>query len=161
MQLSNDGYDSSKVTIRRWIQAYCISSPPKLCLRLQMWPVAKKSVTARHESGQSQHEHVSTGHKRCSYEICLTISMALLTEEECQADVVVLGTGLTESICAAAFARNGQRVLHLDSTESYGGEWRSLPLKEYILWAGTAADARSGDGVKALKPVTACQHGDM
>ena len=47
-----------------------------------------------------------------------------------QADVVVLGTGLTESICAAAFARNGQRVLHLDSTESYGGEWRSLPLKE-------------------------------
>ncbi len=48
----------------------------------------------------------------------------------CQADVVVLGTGLTESICAAAFARNGQRVLHLDSTESYGGEWRSLPLKE-------------------------------
>lgn len=43
---------------------------------------------------------------------------------------MVLGTGLTESICAAAFARNGQRVLHLDSTESYGGEWRSLPLKE-------------------------------
>lgn len=33
-------------------KAYCISSPPKLCLRLQMWPVAKKSVTARHESGQ-------------------------------------------------------------------------------------------------------------
>lgn len=33
-------------------RVYCISSPPKLCLRLQMWPVAKKSVTARHESGQ-------------------------------------------------------------------------------------------------------------
>ena len=47
-----------------------------------------------------------------------------------QADVVVLGTGLTESIVAAAFARCGRRVLHLDSTESYGGEWRSMALRE-------------------------------
>ena len=47
-----------------------------------------------------------------------------------QADVVVLGTGLTESILAAAFARCGRRVVHLDSTESYGGEWRSMALRE-------------------------------
>lgn len=75
--------------------------------------------------------------------------MALLTDEECQADVVVLGTGLTESIAAAAFARCGRRVVHLDSTESYGGEWRSMALREYILWAGDPADARvPGDGIK-------------
>jgi RAB protein geranylgeranyltransferase component A len=47
-----------------------------------------------------------------------------------QADVVVLGTGLTECILAAAFARCGRRVVHLDSTESYGGEWRSMALRE-------------------------------
>lgn len=76
--------------------------------------------------------------------------MALLSSEECQADVVVLGTGLCESICAAAFARAGQRVLHLDSADSYGGAWRSLPLREYILWAGE--DGRApGDGIKASR----------
>ena len=50
--------------------------------------------------------------------------------------MVVLGTGLPESICAAAFAREGLKVLHLDSSDSYGGAWRSLPLRDYIQWAG-------------------------
>ncbi|CAK9033367.1 unnamed protein product [Durusdinium trenchii] len=76
--------------------------------------------------------------------------MALLTDDECQADVVVLGTGLTESIVAAAVARSGRRVLHLDAAETYGGAGRSLPLREYIAWAGDARDARMpGDGVQA------------
>lgn len=43
---------------------------------------------------------------------------------------MVLGTGLTESIVAAAVARSGRRVLHLDAAETYGGAGRSLPLRE-------------------------------
>ncbi|KJE89040.1 hypothetical protein CAOG_08429 [Capsaspora owczarzaki ATCC 30864] len=36
-------------------------------------------------------------------------------------DVIVLGTGLVESIVAAAAARAGKRVLHLDPNNYYGG----------------------------------------
>ncbi|CAJ1384395.1 unnamed protein product [Effrenium voratum] len=75
--------------------------------------------------------------------------MALLTEEECQVDAVILGTGLPESICAAALARAGKKVLHLDASENYGGPWRSLPLREYASWAGGRA-TMLGDGVKAF-----------
>lgn len=38
-------------------------------------------------------------------------------------DVVILGTGLPESILAAALALAGSRVLHLDPSDSYGGDW--------------------------------------
>ena len=42
----------------------------------------------------------------------------------------MLGTGLTESLAAAAFARLGRRLLHLDASSAYGGCWRSLSLAE-------------------------------
>eukprot|EP00053_Salpingoeca_punica_P016322 m.153527 g.153527 ORF g.153527 m.153527 type:complete len:676 (+) comp16941_c0_seq5:287-2314(+) len=45
-------------------------------------------------------------------------------------DVVVVGTGLVESIVAAAAARAGKRVLHIDDNECYGGVWASLPLED-------------------------------
>lgn len=38
-------------------------------------------------------------------------------------DVVILGTGLPESILAASLALAGSRVLHLDPNGFYGGEW--------------------------------------
>ncbi|CAJ1365127.1 unnamed protein product [Effrenium voratum] len=66
-----------------------------------------------------------------------------------EVDAVVLGTGLPESICAAALARAGKKVLHLDASENYGGPWRSLPLREYASWAGGRA-TMPGDGVKAF-----------
>lgn len=63
----------------------------------------------------------------------------LLTKEECQVDVCVLGTGLTESLTAAAFARHGQKVLHLDRSGFYGGCTRSLNLNELEAWANGAS----------------------
>lgn len=41
-------------------------------------------------------------------------------------DVVVLGTGLPESILAAAFSRNGYKVLHIDRNDFYSGAWASF-----------------------------------
>eukprot|EP00419_Tripos_fusus_P051362 CAMPEP_0172840232 /NCGR_PEP_ID=MMETSP1075-20121228/29153_1 /TAXON_ID=2916 /ORGANISM="Ceratium fusus, Strain PA161109" /LENGTH=740 /DNA_ID=CAMNT_0013684019 /DNA_START=45 /DNA_END=2270 /DNA_ORIENTATION=+ len=59
----------------------------------------------------------------------------LLTSEECSVDACVLGTGLTESLVAAALARHGKRVLHLDHESSYGGSWRALSLVDLEAWA--------------------------
>ncbi|XP_067681874.1 rab proteins geranylgeranyltransferase component A 2-like [Haliotis asinina] len=41
-------------------------------------------------------------------------------------DVVVLGTGLPESILAAAFSRNGYKVLHIDRNDFYSDTWASF-----------------------------------
>lgn len=51
-------------------------------------------------------------------------------------DVVVVGTGLGHSILAAALARAGKRVCHLDGNEFYGGFWSSMNLKDFLSWAG-------------------------
>ncbi|XP_055625977.1 rab proteins geranylgeranyltransferase component A [Toxorhynchites rutilus septentrionalis] len=44
-------------------------------------------------------------------------------------DLIVIGTGLPESIVAAAASRVGKTVLHLDSNEYYGGFWSSFNLE--------------------------------
>ncbi|XP_077163797.1 rab proteins geranylgeranyltransferase component A 1 [Paroedura picta] len=49
-------------------------------------------------------------------------------------DVVVIGTGLPESIIAAACSRSGQRVLHLDSRAYYGGNWASFSFSGILSW---------------------------
>jgi EEF1A N-terminal glycine/lysine methyltransferase len=41
-------------------------------------------------------------------------------------DVVVQGTGLTETLLSAALSRHGLRVLHLDSETAYGGAFNTL-----------------------------------
>ncbi|WWC60275.1 uncharacterized protein I303_102843 [Kwoniella dejecticola CBS 10117] len=50
-------------------------------------------------------------------------------------DVIVIGTGLAESIAAASLAKAGKNVLHLDPNEYYGGEQASLTLDEYVDWS--------------------------
>ncbi|XP_052815903.1 rab proteins geranylgeranyltransferase component A 2-like isoform X2 [Mya arenaria] len=50
-------------------------------------------------------------------------------------DVIVLGTGMPESIVAAAFSRIGHKVLHLDKNEHYSGDWASFNLKGIEEWA--------------------------
>jgi len=47
-------------------------------------------------------------------------------------DAVVLGTGISESILAAAIARSGRSVLHLERAECYGDAWSTLDLEELI-----------------------------
>ncbi|WKY00297.1 hypothetical protein Q1695_014837 [Nippostrongylus brasiliensis] len=49
-------------------------------------------------------------------------------------DVIVLGTGLTESIIAAACSRSGLSVLHLDRNKFYGGDWASFNLTTIGDW---------------------------
>ncbi|XP_054372331.1 rab proteins geranylgeranyltransferase component A 1 isoform X2 [Molothrus ater] len=49
-------------------------------------------------------------------------------------DVVVVGTGLPESIIAAACARSGQRVLHVDPRNYYGGNWASFSFSGLLSW---------------------------
>ncbi|ORY05348.1 rab protein geranylgeranyltransferase component A [Basidiobolus meristosporus CBS 931.73] len=52
--------------------------------------------------------------------------------EESKFDVIVLGTGLVESILAGALSRVGKTVLHLDNNQYYGGRWTALTLVDFI-----------------------------
>ncbi|KAM9450265.1 rab proteins geranylgeranyltransferase component A 1 [Clarias gariepinus] len=49
-------------------------------------------------------------------------------------DIIILGTGLTESVIAAACSRVGQRVLHLDRRNYYGGNWASFTFNGLLSW---------------------------
>ncbi|XP_067465170.1 rab proteins geranylgeranyltransferase component A 1 isoform X1 [Thunnus thynnus] len=49
-------------------------------------------------------------------------------------DVVILGTGLAESVVAAACSRVGQRVLHLDRRSYYAGNWASFTFNGLLTW---------------------------
>ncbi|XP_043913688.1 rab proteins geranylgeranyltransferase component A 1 [Protopterus annectens] len=49
-------------------------------------------------------------------------------------DVVILGTGLQESIIAAACSRIGQRVLHIDRKTYYAGDWASFTFSGLLSW---------------------------
>jgi Rab proteins geranylgeranyltransferase component A len=45
-------------------------------------------------------------------------------------DLLILGTGQTESLVAAAAAKVGRKVLHVDSEAHYGGIYSSVSLKQ-------------------------------
>ncbi|CAG8504994.1 14502_t:CDS:10 [Ambispora leptoticha] len=49
-------------------------------------------------------------------------------------DVIVLGTGFTESLLAGALARIGKSVLHLDANSHYGGGWSALNFRDLLDW---------------------------
>ena len=49
-------------------------------------------------------------------------------------EVIVIGTGLEESIVAAAVARNGHSVLHIDTKEYYGEDWASFNFRSLQDW---------------------------
>eukprot|EP01117_Protostelium_nocturnum_P008990 TRINITY_DN3229_c0_g1_i1.p1 TRINITY_DN3229_c0_g1~~TRINITY_DN3229_c0_g1_i1.p1 ORF type:complete len:607 (+),score=242.03 TRINITY_DN3229_c0_g1_i1:30-1823(+) len=46
-------------------------------------------------------------------------------------DLIILGTGLTESILAGAVSRIEKKVLHLDRNDYYGGHFANFPLKQF------------------------------
>ncbi|GLB33328.1 putative FAD NAD-P-binding domain-containing protein [Lyophyllum shimeji] len=58
-------------------------------------------------------------------------------------DVTIIGTGLTESIAAAALAKAGFKVAHLDENPYYGGAEASLSLDELAQWADAQASSSS------------------
>ncbi|XP_023225282.1 rab proteins geranylgeranyltransferase component A-like [Centruroides sculpturatus] len=49
-------------------------------------------------------------------------------------DIVVIGTGMPECIIAAAAARIGKTVLHLDRNDYYGGDWASFNFDQLQSW---------------------------
>ena len=49
-------------------------------------------------------------------------------------DVIVIGTGLEESIVAAAVARNGHSILHIDTKDYYGGAWSAFTFTALQNW---------------------------
>ncbi|XP_071479847.1 rab proteins geranylgeranyltransferase component A 2-like [Diadema antillarum] len=64
-------------------------------------------------------------------------------------DDIVVGTGVQESILAAALARVGRQVLHLDRNDYYSGEWASFHLKSMLDWIDktkSSEEASAGDG---------------
>ncbi|XP_031566062.1 rab proteins geranylgeranyltransferase component A 2-like [Actinia tenebrosa] len=49
-------------------------------------------------------------------------------------DAIVLGTGLPESVVAAALARVGQKVLHLDRNDYYSSQWTTFTFDGLLKW---------------------------
>ncbi|XP_041864824.1 rab proteins geranylgeranyltransferase component A 1 isoform X2 [Melanotaenia boesemani] len=49
-------------------------------------------------------------------------------------DIVILGTGLAESVVAAACSRVGQRVFHLDRRSYYAANWASFTFNGLLTW---------------------------
>ncbi|KAH7888122.1 GDP dissociation inhibitor-domain-containing protein [Phlebopus sp. FC_14] len=59
-------------------------------------------------------------------------------------DVIVLGTGLIESITAAALAKAGLKVVHIDPNSYYGGDEATLTLDELSQWADAQSSPLEG-----------------
>lgn len=49
-------------------------------------------------------------------------------------DVIVCGTGLTESMIAASLSRIGKKVLHIDRNDYYGSQWATFNFKALLDW---------------------------
>lgn len=63
-----------------------------------------------------------------------------LLVDEC--DVLILGTGLTESILAAALAWQGVDVLHLDNKTCYGDSNSTFTIEQIKLWCQEVNEGR-------------------
>jgi len=74
-------------------------------------------------------------------------------------DVVIVGTGLTESILSAALALQGKKVLHVDEHEYYGGEQATLTVNQVQQWAEEQGQARGreSEGKDTTKVCAASQ----
>ncbi|KDO24855.1 hypothetical protein SPRG_09687 [Saprolegnia parasitica CBS 223.65] len=59
---------------------------------------------------------------------------------ETEYDVVIVGTGIVESIVAGALARAGQKVLHLDTNDYYGSNFASLNFDQFNVWMDAPID---------------------
>ncbi|KAJ7982823.1 GDP dissociation inhibitor-domain-containing protein [Mycena polygramma] len=68
-------------------------------------------------------------------------------------DVIILGTGLTESIAAAALSKAGFTVAHIDRNPYYGGDEASLSFEELVQWqsAHCPGSSRSGDTIEQAR----------
>ena len=73
-------------------------------------------------------------------------------------DVVVIGTGLTESVLAAACARAGKSVLHLDANLFYGARHATFSLRDFSAWL--RGEAAAGEAAQRMDPSAGAPPGD-
>eukprot|EP00290_Baffinella_frigidus_P014676 CAMPEP_0180155486 /NCGR_PEP_ID=MMETSP0986-20121125/24877_1 /TAXON_ID=697907 /ORGANISM="non described non described, Strain CCMP2293" /LENGTH=280 /DNA_ID=CAMNT_0022104229 /DNA_START=18 /DNA_END=857 /DNA_ORIENTATION=+ len=71
--------------------------------------------------------------------------------DESSFDAIVVGTGLTESVVAAALARVGKRVLHLDALPFYGASHATLPLASFRDWLQLLGGEEDPGGKRAAE----------
>lgn len=70
-------------------------------------------------------------------------------------DTIVIGTGMPECILAAAFARNGKQVLHMDRHEYYGGNWATFSFDGLERWVEAI---KEGKNINVQKPAGDLNH---
>mgnify|MGYP001944580842 CR=1 FL=1 len=75
-----------------------------------------------------------------------------LTDEAEEYDVVVVGTGLAESMIACSAAQGGKKVLHVDSLYVYGRNEQTQTLDEFIREPPCAVEGNAGDECSATMP---------
>ena len=62
------------------------------------------------------------------------MSKEIILEEkdgQTEFDVILVGTGIVESILSCGLSRAGKKILHLDANQFYGSNFASLNLKQY------------------------------
>ncbi|XP_060596354.1 rab proteins geranylgeranyltransferase component A-like [Ruditapes philippinarum] len=80
------------------------------------------------------------------------LNMAMTDDLSKEFDVIVLGTGMPESIVAAACSRIGQTVLHLDKNDHYSGDWASFNLQGIEKWAQQHMDTKEAKENDIARP---------
>lgn len=78
---------------------------------------------------------------------------------EPQFDVVIIGTGLAESVLSAACSRIGKTVLHLDNNSFYGESWGSFSFEQLVEWLrfGRVSDALYFHSAEPNQPAQGAQ----
>ncbi|KAJ6544042.1 GDP dissociation inhibitor-domain-containing protein [Mycena capillaripes] len=77
-------------------------------------------------------------------------------DDEGAFDIIILGTGLAESVAAAALSKAGFKVAHIDQNPYYGDGEASLSFEELIQWQnvprpGFSSFSRSGDTIEQAR----------
>ena len=60
-------------------------------------------------------------------------------------DVVIIGTGLGESMIAASLSRIGKSVLHIDRNDYYGSQWATFTFDSIIKWVQDHKQSNEAD----------------
>ncbi|CAL8462001.1 g1532 [Coccomyxa elongata] len=72
-------------------------------------------------------------------------------------DLIVIGTGLQESLIAAAASKREKSVLHLDPAGYYGSQWTSFQLDQFLDWSkshGCDTSEASDNGIGSQQTST-------
>ena len=78
-------------------------------------------------------------------------AMAAQPDLPTEFEVIVIGTGLEESIIAAALARNGHNVLHIDTNDYYGDSWASFTFNGLQDWMKSVGDQSPKEPIDSEK----------